>query len=87
MKQIDPKSQILLFATVLLLALFSKTASGQYYQMKVRTLDGLITPFNVDSIESVYFELMESDDDGNDEDETTVTGSASDITNCTAKIT
>ena len=64
MKQIEQKSQILRFATVLLFALFSLTASGQYYQMKVRTLDGLVTPFNVDRIESVYFEQIESDDDG-----------------------
>ena len=86
MKQIEQKSQILRFATVLLFALFSLTASGQYYQMKVRTLDGLITPFNVDSVESVYFELVESDDNGNDEGEKSVTGSVTDITSYSAKI-
>ena len=63
-------------------------ASAQYYyQMKVRTQDGLITPFDVNHIDSVYFELVESDENGNDEDETTVTGNASDITTYTATIT
>ena len=61
--------------------------SAQYYQLKVRTDDGLITPFNVDRVDSVYFEFVESDENGNDEDETTVTGNATDITTYTAKIT
>jgi len=87
MKHISIKSAIICLSTTLLLLLGTVTMSAQYYQLKVRTDDGLITPFNVDRVDSVYFEFVESDDNGNDEDETTVTGNATDITTYTAKIT
>ena len=87
MKHIAFKSAIIFCSATLLLILGTVSAHAQYYQLKVRTDDGLITPFNVDRVDSVYFELVESDDNGNDEDETTVTGNATDITTYTATIT
>ena len=87
MKKITIKSALMRLVAVLLLTLGSVSASAQYYQMKVRTIDGLITPFNVNRVDSVYFELVEPDGNGNDEDETTVTGNATDITTYTATIT
>lgn len=86
MKRITIKSALLRTVSVLLLTLGTASVSAQYYQMKVRTIDGLITPFNVNRVDSVYFEIVESDDNGNDEYETTVTGNATDITNYTATI-
>ena len=53
--------------------------------MVIRTVDGLAYPFNVERVDSVYFEPIQQDD-SNDEDETTVTGSATDITTYTATI-
>ncbi len=87
MKHTVFKSAIICLSATLLLILGTVSMSAQYYQLKVRTDDGLITPFNVDRVDSVYFELVESDDNGNDEDETTVTGNATDITTYTATIT
>lgn len=87
MKKITIKSALMGLVAVLLLTLGTASVSAQYYQMKVRTIDGLITPFNVNRVDSVYFELVESDDNGNDEDETTVTGNATDINTYTATIT
>lgn len=63
------------------------SAHSQYYQLKVRTDDGLVTSYNVNRVDSIYFEFVVSDDNGNDEDETTVSGNATDITTCTATIT
>ena len=57
------------------------------YQMVVHTDDGLSYPFSAERIDSVSFVLINPDDNGNDEDETTVTGSATDITIYTATIT
>lgn len=87
MKKIAIKSALMRIVAFLLLTLGTASVSAQYYQMKVRTIDGLITPFNVNRVDSVYFEIVESDDNGNDEDETTVTGNATDITTYTATIT
>ena len=75
---------------VLLLTFETVSASAQYYssqyRMVIRTIDGLAYPFNVERVDSVYFELFQSEVNGNDEDETTVTGNATDITNYTASI-
>lgn len=88
MKHTALKTALFSISATLLLILGTNMASAQYYyQMKVRTLDGLITPFDVSRIDSVYFELAGSADNGNDEDETTVTGNATDITPYTATIT
>ena len=76
---------------VILLTLGTASASAQYYssqyRMVIRTIDGLTYPFNVERVDSVYFEIFQSEVNDNDEDETTVTGSATDITNYTATIT
>jgi hypothetical protein len=87
MKHTAKISAITFLSATLLLLLGTVSVSAQYYQLKVRTNDGLITPFNVDRVDSVYFEFVESDDNGNDEDETTVTGNVTYITNYTATIT
>ena len=88
MKHTVLKSALICITTTLLFIFGTNTVSAQYYyQMKVRTIDGLITPFDVNRIDSVYFELVGSDDNGNEEDETTVTGNATDITTYTATIT
>ena len=75
----------------MLLLVGSASASAQYYssqyRMVIRTIDGLAYPFNVERVDSVYFEMVQSEANGNDEDETTVTGGATEITNYTATIT
>ena len=86
MKKITIKSSLLRIVSVLLLTLGTISSSAQYYQMVVHTDDGLAYPFNANRIDSVSFVLTSTDDGGNDEDETTVTGNATDITNYTASI-
>ena len=49
-----------LFAAIMLMMGFVPV-SAQYYQMKVRTIDDRLIKFNVNSIDSVYFELANSD--------------------------
>lgn len=57
MKHTALKSSLFLILAVVLAAIVGKsTVSAQYYQMKVRTFDGQITSFNVESVDSVYFE-------------------------------
>lgn len=73
-------------STTLLLILGTVLAHAQYYQLIIRTDDGLVTPYNVSRVDSVYFEYVDDEND-NDEDETTVTGNATDITSSTATIT
>ena len=87
MKHIKIKSALMRMVGVMLLWVGSVSVSAQYYQMVVHTDDGLSYPFSADRIDSVSFVLMNPDDNGNDEDETTVTGSATDITTYTATIT
>ena len=74
----------------ILAAFVAISANAQYYtsqyRMVIRTVDGLAYPFNVERVDSVYFEHIQQDD-SNDEDETTVTGNATDITTYTATIT
>lgn len=60
------------------------TVSAQY-KMVVHTDDGLSYTFNTEKIEKVSFVLMTDDED--DEDITSVTGNASEITINSAKIT
>ncbi len=86
MKHTMIKSALLRTVAVLLLTLGTISSSAQYYQMVVHTDDGLAYPFNANRIDSVSFVLTSTDDGGNDEDETTVTGNATDITNYTATI-
>lgn len=89
MKYTIIKSALLRTMAVLLFIFGSISASAQYYQMKVRTFNGQVTRFNTDQIDSIYFELVEPEDNGNDVNdvnETTVTGNATDITNYTASI-
>jgi len=57
MKHTALKSSIICLSATLLLLLGTVSMSAQYYQLKVRTDDGLITSFNVESIDSVYFEF------------------------------
>ena len=85
MKHIISKTVFKHFIAVLLLILGTIHASAQY-QMVVHTDDGLSYPFSAERIDSVSFVLMNPDDNGNDEDETTVTGNATEITNYTATI-
>ena len=87
MKKITIKSALMRLVAVVLLTLGTVSASAQNYQMVVHTDDGLAYPFNANRIDSVSFVLTSTDDGGNDEDETTVTGNATDITNNTANIT
>jgi hypothetical protein len=87
MKKITIKSALMRLVAVVLLTLGTVSASAQYYQMVVHTDDGLAYPFNANRIDSVSFVLTSTDDGGNDEDETTVTGNATDITTYTATIT
>ena len=87
MRYIVIKSALMRMLSVMLLWAGSVSASAQYYQMVVHTDDGLTYPFNANRIDSVSFVLSNTDNSGNDEDETTVTGSASDITAYTATIT
>lgn len=76
---------------MILLTLGTASAYAQYYssqyRMVIRTIDGLTYPFNVERVDSVYFEIFQSEVNDNDEDETTVTGGVTEITNNTATIT
>lgn len=64
------------------------SADAQYYRMVIRTVDGLTHPFNVERVDSIYFELLKlGSNNGNDVNEISVTGSATDITSYTATIT
>ena len=91
MKYTAIKSALMRMVAVMLLLVGSASASAQYYssqyRMVIRTIDGLAYPFNVELVDSVYFEMVQSEANGNDEDETTVTGGATEITNYTATIT
>ena len=86
MKHIISKSAFTHFIAVFLLLVGTVPVLAQY-QMVVHTDDGLSYPFSAERIDSVSFVLMNPDEGGNDEDETTVTGSATDITTYTATIT
>ena len=58
MKHYIIKSALMRIVTVVLLLFGPVSAFAQYYQMKVRTLDGRLTQFNVDRIDSIYFEQV-----------------------------
>ena len=87
MKRLGLKSALLRSVLMILSVCCSLSISAQYYQMVVHTDDGLTFPFNTNRVNDVQFILVNPDDSGNNEDETTVTGSATEITNNTATIT
>jgi hypothetical protein len=58
MKHTSLKSATKVLWATILLILGAVSASAQYYQLKVRTNDGQITSFNVESVDSVFFERV-----------------------------
>ena len=76
-------SAFIRIAAIMLFLVGPVTVSAQY-KMVVHTDDGLSYSFNTEKIEKVSFVLMTDDED--DEDITSVTGNASEITNNSATI-